>query len=181
MLSMIASIISSASFRSSSLVLPRNLAVIWSLASRESLPFSTDFASCFLIPSRPFVSNWSETSTTVTSRSACAQTCAMPEPINPQPSTPTLFIFMRRDLQCLVDRQTVSATKLYQLGCRNPPARLYSDGCFLNLDGCVRFNDDKTTSRSGLTRLTRFAENLLNHRGPVAHITSDHERSNENS
>ena len=41
---------------------------------------------------RPFFSTSSFTSRTIVLKPAAADTCAMPAPINPQPSTPTVLI-----------------------------------------------------------------------------------------
>src|ERR1039458_5260748 len=50
--------------------------------------------SDFSIPAKPLSRNFCSCSSTTTSKPAVAATCAMPEPINPQPSTPTFLISM---------------------------------------------------------------------------------------
>ena len=65
---------------------------IASASSCSSLPFSTARASCLSIFPMPLSSaSWSASRTT-TSQPAWAQICAIPWPIRPQPSTPTLLI-----------------------------------------------------------------------------------------
>src|SRR5581483_5735129 len=56
------------------------------------VPFSANFPSDFSIPANPLSRYFCSTSSTVTSNPAIAATCAMPDPINPQPSTPTFLI-----------------------------------------------------------------------------------------
>src|ERR1700722_16805546 len=59
------------------------------------VPFSPNLASDFSIPAKPLSRYFCSTSSTVTSKPAVAATCAMPEPIRPQPSTPTRLISIR--------------------------------------------------------------------------------------
>src|SRR6185312_12169865 len=51
-----------------------------------------NLASDFSMPAKPLSRYLCSTSSTVTSNPAVAATCAMPEPISPQPRTPTLLI-----------------------------------------------------------------------------------------
>src|SRR5258708_31936821 len=57
-----------------------------------SFPFSASRSKDFSIASKPFCTSSCETSRTVVSKPALAAVWAMPEPIRPQPSTPTFFI-----------------------------------------------------------------------------------------
>src|SRR5712691_1302870 len=59
------------------------------------VPFSANLASDFSMPARPWSRYFCSTSSTVTSKPAVAATCAMPEPMRPQPSTPTFLISIR--------------------------------------------------------------------------------------
>src|ERR1700723_4012095 len=94
--SMIASTPMSQSARSDLLVVPFSRARIASFCCAVIPPFSTgrsaNFAKDFSIPANPLSRNFCSTSSTVTSKPAVAQTCAMPEPIKPQPRTPTFLI-----------------------------------------------------------------------------------------
>ncbi len=96
--SMIASIIMSQSARYALLVVPLRRARTASFCCGVIPPFSTgrsaNLAKDFSIPAKPLSRNFCSTSSTVTSNPAVAQTCAMPEPINPQPRTPTFLISM---------------------------------------------------------------------------------------
>src|SRR5579875_257583 len=87
--SIIASTIRSASARSSSFVVPRRRARVASRSFAESVPFSTNFARLFSMDCRPLFNRSSFTSRTVTVQPACAAIWAIPEPIKPQPTTPT--------------------------------------------------------------------------------------------
>src|SRR5713226_1864410 len=97
--SMMASMTMSQSARSSFFVVPFNRARISSFCCGVIPPFSTgrsaNFASDFSIPAKPLSRYFCSTSSTVTSNPAVADTCAMPEPIRPQPSTPTFLISIR--------------------------------------------------------------------------------------
>src|SRR5215469_15676704 len=64
------------------------------MAAGSSLrfPFSENFASDFSMPAKPLSKNLCSTSRTVTSNPAVALTCAMPDPMRPQPTTPTFLI-----------------------------------------------------------------------------------------
>src|SRR5579859_5644026 len=94
--SMIASITISQSAKSALLVVPLSRARIATFCSAVIPPFSTgrsaNFASDFSIPANPLSRYFCSTSSTVTSNPAIAQTCAMPDPINPHPRTPTFLI-----------------------------------------------------------------------------------------
>ena len=65
-----------------------------STSSVESLPRLAAFASDRSMRSRPALAAAAPSSTTTTSHPARADTSAMPEPINPQPTTPTRSIAM---------------------------------------------------------------------------------------
>src|SRR6202167_6545909 len=94
--SMMASITMSQSARSCLLVVPLRRARIASFCWAVMPPFSggrsANLASDFSIPAKPLSRNFCSTSSTVTSNPAVALTCAMPEPIKPQPRTPTFLI-----------------------------------------------------------------------------------------
>src|SRR3954454_5997373 len=53
---------------------------------------SANFDNDFSIPANPLSKYFCSTSSTVVSNPAIAATCAMPDPINPQPKTPTFLI-----------------------------------------------------------------------------------------
>src|SRR5580700_2582074 len=93
---MMASITISQSARSALLVVPLSRARIASFCAEVIPPFSTgrsaNLAKDFSIPANPLSRNLCSTSSTVTSNPAVAQTCAMPEPISPQPRTPTFVM-----------------------------------------------------------------------------------------
>src|ERR1019366_9315467 len=95
-LSMMASITMSQSAISCRFVVPLSRARIASFCAAVNPPFSTgrsaNLASDFSIPANPLSRYFCSTSSTVTSNPAVAQTCAMPEPIKPQPRTPTFLI-----------------------------------------------------------------------------------------
>src|ERR1700685_843835 len=94
--SMMASMTMSQSASSALLVVPFSRARISSFCCAVIPPFSTgrsaNLAKDFSIPTNPLSRYFYSTSSTVTSNPAVAQTCAMPDPISPQPSTPTLLI-----------------------------------------------------------------------------------------
>src|SRR5438445_8853871 len=92
--SMMASMTMSQSARSSFLVVPLSRARMAS-GDSFSVPFSANLASDFSIPVKPLSRTFCSTSSTVTSNVAVAATCAIPEPIRPQPRTPTFFISMK--------------------------------------------------------------------------------------
>src|SRR5579864_9548157 len=102
--SMMASITMSQSASSDLLVVPRSRARAASFCCPVIPPFSTGrsahFARDFSIPANPLSRNLCSTSSTVTSNPAIAQTCAMPDPINPQPRTPTFLISMLNPQYC---------------------------------------------------------------------------------
>src|SRR5688572_29517923 len=87
-----ASMMMSQSLRSSSAVVPLMRPRISDCCTAVMLPFSANFARDFSIPAKPRSHSSSVTSRTTTSQPAAAAVCAMPEPISPQPSTPTFFI-----------------------------------------------------------------------------------------
>src|SRR5690348_13539783 len=89
---MIASTTSSESRKSSSFVVPRRRARAASRSVAESVPFSTRRLRFFSIDCMPLFKRSSFTSRTITLHPACAATCAMPEPIRPQPTTPTFWM-----------------------------------------------------------------------------------------
>src|SRR3954454_8900700 len=90
--STMASIIRSQAFRSSSFVVPDRFPSVVCLASAVTLPLSTPSLRNFSIRPMPFFRNGSSTSRTIVLYPDAAQTCAIPDPINPQPSTPTVVI-----------------------------------------------------------------------------------------
>src|SRR2546425_4939960 len=90
--SMTASITRSESRSSSRLVVPRRRTRVCSRCASLSEPFSTSRCKFFSMLLRPFSINSAETSRTTTWQPACATTWAMPEPISPQPTTPTRSI-----------------------------------------------------------------------------------------
>src|SRR6476661_5519003 len=79
--------------RSSILVVPFNLART-DCGVSLSPPFSANLASDFSMPAKPLSRYFCSTSRTVTSNPAVAATCAMPDPIRPQPRTPTFLMSM---------------------------------------------------------------------------------------
>ena len=89
--SITASTMMSQSARSCMLVVPLSLART-ACGVSFSAPFSANLASDFSIPAKPLSRYFCSTSRTVTSNPAVAATCAMPEPIRPQPRTPTFLI-----------------------------------------------------------------------------------------
>jgi hypothetical protein len=96
--STIASTMMSQSARSSFFSVPFRRARI-AEASSLSLPFSANLASDFSIPEKPLSMNLCSASSTTTSNPAVAQVCAIPLPIKPQPSTPTLLISIRTSIK----------------------------------------------------------------------------------
>ncbi|OLB41260.1 MAG: hypothetical protein AUI04_08070 [Candidatus Rokubacteria bacterium 13_2_20CM_2_64_8] len=90
--SVIASTTRSQSLRSSSLVVPTTRASTSSLAFASILPRDTRPSSIFLMLPRPRWSSSSLASTTVVTKPAWADTWAMPDPMSPQPRTPTLVM-----------------------------------------------------------------------------------------
>src|SRR5579864_3340254 len=94
--SMMASTMRSQSARSSFLVVPLISASIALFCCAVMPPFSggrsAKFASDFSMPANPLSRNFCSASSTMTSQPAMALTCAMPEPIRPQPKTPTFLI-----------------------------------------------------------------------------------------
>ena len=96
--SMMASMMRSQSARSCFLVVPfsrARMAAGGSFSPPLSAGFSASLARDFSMPAKPLSRNFCSASSTVTSRPAVAETWAMPEPIRPQPSTPTLRISIR--------------------------------------------------------------------------------------
>ncbi len=89
--SMIASMTMSQSARSCLVVVPLRRARI-ACGVSFIVPFSANFASDFSIAAKPLSRYFCSTSRTVTSKPDIAATCAMPDPIRPQPKTPTLLI-----------------------------------------------------------------------------------------
>ena len=89
--SMMASITKSQSARSSFLVVPRSRARTLSGVSL-STPLSANLARDFSMAANPLSRNFCSTSSTVTSNPAVAATWAIPDPISPQPRTPTFLI-----------------------------------------------------------------------------------------
>src|ERR1700733_185209 len=92
--SMIASITRSQSFKSSIAVVPFNRPRISLFCASVIVPFSTNRAKFLSIPFKPFSTTSGATSRTTVSNPAAAQTCAIPDPINPHPTTPTFLIAM---------------------------------------------------------------------------------------
>src|SRR2546427_11130163 len=88
--SVIASTTRSQSWRSSSRVVPPMRPSASSFAFASILPRATSASSVVLRLPRPRWSRSSLASTTVVAKPAWAETCAMPDPMSPQPSTPTL-------------------------------------------------------------------------------------------
>src|SRR5215468_5354101 len=63
------------------------------------------------MPANPLSRNFCSTSSTVTSKPAMAATCAMPDPISPQPRTPTFLIsitFLKSTLKDLKNHERTS-------------------------------------------------------------------------
>src|SRR5436305_3682932 len=96
--STIASTTMSQSARSSSFTVPERRATASSRAEASSLPRSTALPSEPPIFWTPLSTSSSVTSRTTVSYPERAATSAMPEPIRPQPSTPTFLIFFMRSL-----------------------------------------------------------------------------------
>ena len=69
------------------------------LSSSVILPFSTALPRNLSILPLPLARAASSTSRTTTSYPACAAICAMPDPMRPQPTTPTVLISIRCPLQ----------------------------------------------------------------------------------
>src|SRR6267154_551082 len=88
---MIASMMMSQSTRSSNEVVPNKRSRVCLCCSALIVPFAANRSKDFSIEAKPFCSSSSETSRTVVSKPALAAVWAMPEPIRPQPSTPTFF------------------------------------------------------------------------------------------
>src|SRR5664279_2977753 len=89
-----------------------------------STPRSTSRARDFSIPAKPLSRNFWSCSSTTTSKPAVAATCAMPEPINPQPSTPTFLISIIASLRLQILHDHGNALPAADAGGREPIARL---------------------------------------------------------
>ena len=87
--SMMASMMTSQSFKSPRLVVPFSRPRSSDLAASVIAPFSTIRVRFFSIPFSPFSTSSMLTSRTTVGNPACAHTCAMPEPMRPHPTTPT--------------------------------------------------------------------------------------------
>src|SRR3954454_5634122 len=110
-LSVIASITSWQSAKSSSSSVGWSRPRISSDADCSSFPFSTERASCFSIfPTAASSRAWS-TSRRTTSYPAVAATCAIPWPIRPPPATPTFSISIRLDVMGLVEIEDRGAVR----------------------------------------------------------------------
>ena len=94
--------------------------------STSSLPRRTALASEDSIRSRPAFKATSPASTTTTSRPARAHTSAIPEPINPHPTIPTLSICTAASLhlsrKCLLGRRHQVRT-IFPRACPSPKYR----------------------------------------------------------
>jgi hypothetical protein len=93
--STMASMMMSQSESSASEVVPRIRPRISSRFSGVMVPFSANLARDFSMPPKPRSHSSSDVSRTTTSKPAVAAVCAMPDPIRPQPSTPTFLISMK--------------------------------------------------------------------------------------
>src|SRR5688572_551947 len=93
--SVIASTTRSTALRSSRRGVPAMRPSVSSLAEASSLPLATRPSIVFLSRSSPRLTSSVLASTNRTWKPACAATCTMPEPIRPQPMTPTFLIAMR--------------------------------------------------------------------------------------
>ena len=91
---MIASMIRSHSFAGASSVVGLIRPVIASLSASVSFPLATLPARFFAMAAIPLATNASEMSLRTTSYPAAAMTCAIPEPMNPAPTTMILLISM---------------------------------------------------------------------------------------
>src|SRR6516162_1203773 len=98
---MMASLTRSHSAKSSSLSVGFKRPRVSAFCSAVICPFSANLPSDFSMDARPFFSSSSDTSRTTTGKPAAAATWAIPEPIRPQPTTPTLRISIAiRSLTC---------------------------------------------------------------------------------
>src|SRR5256885_4689138 len=93
--SVIASTTRSAVLRSSSRVVPAMRPSVSSFVFASSLPLATNPSSVWRSRSRPRFTSSSLASTNSTLKPAWAETCTMPEPMRPQPITPTFLMAMR--------------------------------------------------------------------------------------
>ena len=92
--SVIASTTRSTALRSSSRVVPAMRPSASSLARASSLPLETSPSRVWRSRSSPRLTRSSFASTKSTLKPAWAETCTMPEPMRPQPMTPTFLIAM---------------------------------------------------------------------------------------
>src|SRR5262245_39108486 len=92
--SVMASMTRSQSLRSSRCVEPRSRLAVSSLARASIFALATRLSRLFWIPPRPLSRRAWFASITMVEKPACADTWAMPEPISPQPITPTCLMAM---------------------------------------------------------------------------------------
>src|SRR5215510_14905827 len=102
-LSVIASTTRSHELRSSSRVVPAMRASAASLALASSLPRLASPSSVSRSRPSPRLTSSSLASTNRTSNPACADTCTIPEPMRPQPMTPTFVMAMPERSRLLPD------------------------------------------------------------------------------
>ena len=81
-------------------VVPLKFASVVSLASGVTFPFVTPSSRNFRMCARPLSSSAWFVSRTIVLKPAAADTCAMPAPINPQPSTPTVLTLIVATFAC---------------------------------------------------------------------------------
>src|ERR1700682_28270 len=91
-----ASMTRSQSLRSSSWVEPLRRPSVSSLARSSILALATSPSRLLRTPPSPLSRKAWFASITTVGKPACAETCAMPEPMSPQPITPTCLMAMRK-------------------------------------------------------------------------------------
>ena len=114
--SVIASTTRSTALRSSSRVVPAMRPSASSLAFASSLPLATRPSSVCRSRSRPRLTSSSLASTKRTPKPACAATCTMPEPMSPQPITPTFLMAMILPVPCGFECRRVASARATSSG-----------------------------------------------------------------
>src|SRR5438309_1601970 len=112
---MMASTTMSANARSFTIVVNVRRPIVATRASSVSFPFSIAFASDFSMLARARAADGSSTSRTIVLKPFSAATCAIPEPISPPPSTPTVAIVVMDEVE---ERSSESASGPAKSGAR---------------------------------------------------------------
>src|SRR6266542_3415899 len=120
--SVIASMTRSQSLRSSSWVDPLRRPSVCSLTRSSILAFATSASRLLRRPASPLSRNAWFASITTVGNPACADTCAMPEPMSPQPMTPTCLMAMPEQPPWVFrGRRRVPAAELLAAAARQQP------------------------------------------------------------